>query len=249
MSAAIFIVGSCVSRDALTQAPEGAFTLVDYFARSSIGSAFSAQPVPDTYSARIDSKFQRRQVHNDFAKTLPDSLKKSAFDLLLMDFIDERFPMFRRLDGGIVTLSTELHSLKFLAAEQGELVQPFSDAHFALWEAGWSAFVEHARRHGYLSKIVLTRAWWAGLSDQGRHISELANTGDDQIQQANRHLSRLYMRCARDLFPAQFVYYPAETLVFDPQHRWGPAAFHYAPGFYDVTLAALRKRLPTGADK
>ena len=61
---AVWILGSCVTRDAFNEDGDG-FTLGEYWARTSLGSAFSARPVDSVELDKIASPFQRRMVEAD----------------------------------------------------------------------------------------------------------------------------------------------------------------------------------------
>lgn len=55
----VLIFGSCVTRDILNFDEAKAINMVDYFALSSLASAFHEQPVVDSYTEMLHSPFQR----------------------------------------------------------------------------------------------------------------------------------------------------------------------------------------------
>ena len=66
----VFILGSCVSRDAFSLPSDG-LELVGYFARTSLASAFHPQVAPRSLAqlaTAIPSSFQRRMVQADLDK-------------------------------------------------------------------------------------------------------------------------------------------------------------------------------------
>lgn len=87
----ILIYGSCVSRDALEFDSEKRLKLIDYFARSSLASSMSNNVINDIPTHNIHSSFQKRMVENDLNKSILAIIKQSKYDILLVDFIDERF--------------------------------------------------------------------------------------------------------------------------------------------------------------
>lgn len=92
-----FIYGSCVSRDVFRFAREGSFHIADYYARSSLISAM-APPVAVSgfYDLeKITSNFRRRSVERDLSKTLLNALTQKKYDILLLDFIDERISIMK----------------------------------------------------------------------------------------------------------------------------------------------------------
>jgi hypothetical protein len=204
-----------------------ALELVGYFSRSSMASAFSPRELDDTYSAALTSQFQSRMVRADFRKEFSKKWSTLEFDVLLVDFIDERFRLFLDSSGAIVTLSNELCKTGFLKQQRGKVVEPGSDEHFRLWEQGWSVFVQQLHEHGRLDSLRLNPALWSSVTDSG---APLAN--QDEISTANAYLERLYRRAARDLRSRQVLGIPPELFVGASNHRWGAAPFHYADAYY-----------------
>lgn len=234
---ATLIHGSCVSRDAFTWAGEHAPPLVDYFARSSVASAYGSEPVPDLFSDRLQSSFQRRQVQRDFGKTLRRAVVEKPYELLLLDFIDERFPLYRTDDGGVVTISAELSRCGFPIGLPGRVVAAFGDEHFALWEAGWRSLVMLLDQCGRLPRLRINAVWWA-TSAKDRSPFD-AQVSAHVIARANRHLARLYDRVAADITPAQLLRFPPALFEGSPTHRWGLAPFHYTDAAYAAMLDQL----------
>jgi hypothetical protein len=233
----VLIWGSCVSRDAFELPEAATLHLVDYYARSSAASAFGSAPVPDAHSRSLASTFQRRQVQRDHAKSLAGRLGNGDWHILLVDFIDERFPLLRLADGRIVTVSAELARCMGPAPAGSRKVRPFGDEHFQLWEAGWSRFTGTLAAAGRLGGVRLNCARWCRADDRGASFGGHYAPAD--IEAANRHLTRLYARVARDLEPGQLLQLPEDGYVARSDHGWGPAPFHYADSSYRDILALL----------
>ena len=66
----ILIFGSCVTRDAFEYIDKNRFSLVGYFARSSLGSAYTGKEVKSLNLDSISSSFQRSVVEADLYKNL-----------------------------------------------------------------------------------------------------------------------------------------------------------------------------------
>ena len=77
------IFGSCVSRDAFEYDDSHEFRIVEYFARSSIGSAFAHNGPGQINLESLRSQFQRRVVEFDLLKTFPQFLVDADFDILV----------------------------------------------------------------------------------------------------------------------------------------------------------------------
>lgn len=234
---ATLIHGSCVSRDAFTWGGEEAPALVAYYARSSVASAYGSSAVADHFSDQLQSSFQRRQVQHDFGKTLRGVVAQQPFDLLLLDFIDERFPLYRTDDGGVVTISAELGRCGFPGDLPGHTVPAFSEEHFVLFEAGWRNLISVLQRCERLSRLRINAVWWACSTEDGSSFGERMTP--ERIARANHYLARLYDRVSRDLEPWQMLRYPETLFVGGVGHRWGLAPFHYTDAAYAAMLDSL----------
>lgn len=231
------IFGSCVSRDAMEFVTGEDIRLVSYYARSSFASAFSPEPVPDTFSATIPSAFQSRQVRQDFRKGFARSLPGLDCDMLLIDLTDERFQLFVPDSGGIVTVSRELGSSGFPGPLTGTHVKPFTDAHFSLWDQGWSRFIDIMRRGGRIDRIRVNHVLWADRTETGVPIG--GKTPPEYVARANRHLCRLHDRMRQDLPASAFYGYDPALLQGKDGHKWGHAPFHFIDAFYRQTLRLI----------
>lgn len=231
------IHGSCVTRDAFTWAGERAPPLVDYFARSSVASAYGSGPVPDLFSDRLQSSFQRRQVQHDFGKTLRRALVERPYELLVLDFIDERFPLYRTDAGCVVTISAELSRCGFPLDLSGRIVAAFSEEHFALWETGWQNLIALLDQCRQLHRLRINAVWWATSTEGGVPFGPPFPA--NRISMANRHLALMYDRVAADLPPSQVLQFPPALFTGSLTHRWGLAPFHYT----DAAYAAMLERL------
>lgn len=232
----IFVYGSCVSRDILNFGGES-LVLVDYFARSSIASAFDDRAVADRYSETLASPFQRRIVAADLSKQLVEHLRDGDFDTLLIDFIDERFDLFCFDDGSICTLSGELLNAGFLKSNPvGRVVKSGSDDFFDLWVAGWNRLWVKLGALGLRDRLRLNRVFWATETVNGTGFLPTYKQG--RIDAANLLLERLYAHAANDLAPHQFLEFPKSVFIGGTEHRWGTSPFHYVDDYY---LTASRR--------
>lgn len=239
MTLRLFIFGSCVSRDVLSIAgPPGVF-LVDYFARSSIASAFSETMVKDRWSESLSSAFQRRMVKADLQKTLPAKLSNSEYDLLLYDAIDERLRLFQFHDGSLCTISGELQAARFdFRSAGGRVIQSGSEEFFKLWELGWSRFINFLASLGRLARLRINVVHWASAPPPGQTFS-LQHT-EESIAAADRFLNRLYERMRQDIDDQQFLTFPEHLMLAAGGHRWGVGPFHYIDEYYHAAASAIR---------
>ncbi|MGY1520665.1 DUF6270 domain-containing protein [Luteimonas sp. A482] len=228
----IFILGSCVSRDAFALTGHG-LELAGYIARTSLASAFLTRPAPPSVRAnvpRIASRFQRRMVDIDLRKRALSVIEGAQFDFLLVDLIDERFNLARFGGSNTVpelfTLSRELASV---SGWTGPVVTPGTNQHLAVWKRG----VGRLLRTVPPARIIVNRAFWAREFDNGEPLENQA-----LIAQRNRTLETMYGYLQRNGVGA-VIDYP-DGIFADPGHRWGVAPFHYATRMYELMIAQLQ---------
>ncbi|GAB2625888.1 DUF6270 domain-containing protein [Novilysobacter erysipheiresistens] len=226
----VFVLGSCVSRDAFALV-ETDITLVRYVARTSLASAFHRTPAPAHMLSALtsmDSEWQRRMVEIDLARKLPAMLRSTQFDVVLVDLIDERFPLLM-LDDVPVTASTEFKKAGFPEG-RGQSLGYASGARMQLWLQG----VRRLMATVDPGKIIINRVYWASRTASGELLED-----QDSIRAHNEMLGKMYARLA-SCHPFATIDYPPHLLVADENHRWGLSPFHYAPRMYEHTMERLR---------
>lgn len=226
----VFILGSCVSRDALELVP-GEFELAAYLARTSIASI--GMPRVDDAAVRevvanLPSAFQRRMLANDLDKSTLATIAATPHDVLLVDCIDERFPLVRAGET-FFSYSGELKA-GGLSIEGRETIAPGSDDFVESWVAGFEKLLASVDP----LRVVINRALWAEHFPDGTPVSSVG-----WIRRSNATLRRLYDVVA-ERWALPGIDYPEALIVGDPQHRWGVAPYHYAQRFYDHTIASLQ---------
>lgn len=240
--ARIFILGSCVSRDAFSL-PYKEMELVAYVARTSLASAFHSQVAPRSLArlaASIPSSFQRRMVLADLDKRLPIMLKETDFDVLLIDLIDERFNLLQVEGGngrpGLYTLSAEFSRIH---DGRGRLVPADSSERWRAWTRGVSRLLQLVSVH----KIVLNRAFWADKTCAGELLE-----GPWEVDANNQLLERMYDYIEASAAGVRTIRYSRAPLA-DPRHRWGLAPFHYDQASYRHMLDCLKDMARTGREQ
>jgi Family of unknown function (DUF6270) len=232
----VFVVGSCVSRDAFGDTGTGDdLVLGAYLARSSLATLSCPAASPPPNVAKIASLFQRRMVLADHSRLLLALARAGDFDLLLLDLIDERFHLHKRADGAIVTYSNEYSSIASRPLD-GTLIRSGSAEHVRLWRAGLHQFVEALRESGGLAKVRVNCVYWASKDVDGQPTPGFA---PDATEAANAFLADRYRDLQAAFGESACLRYPASILVSDPRHRWGVSAFHYVPAMYEETRRLL----------
>lgn len=228
----VLIHGSCVTRDAFALPGEPRFRLTEYYARSSLASAFADHGLEGIDTAVIPSAFQRRMVERDLTKTFWRAMPTVQADVIVVDLVDERFGILVDDRAGVGTPSAELLRAGGVSSDLHR-VAPGSVDFLMAWEAGRRRFMAEARAAGLVERIVVHQARWAELSADGTRFDHQASAD------ANHLLEYMYGRLRLDLAPHQFVRVPAHLVVGDPDHRWGRSPVHYVEEYYRTFLDLL----------
>ncbi|MEP9374092.1 DUF6270 domain-containing protein [Mesorhizobium sp. KR1-2] len=224
----VFVVGSCVSRDAFNFTTHA--SLADYVARTSLASAFS-DPFPWLTKERIEneleSKFQRRLVHVDASKRLRRLLEEADYDLLLLDMIDERFSLVT-IGSARCTYSSEARKTNVAKAPGARLIKPSDPVRHRWWKDGLVNLLDIAAKRR--ARVVLNEVWWAKIDDSG------ADFDPAEVSVGNENLARLY-----DEIPpsVERVRYPRDAFIGSTSHRWGRSPFHYTDDISRRLLSTL----------
>lgn len=228
------IVGSCVTRDALTMARPRRFELTRYIARSALASLSGPQPSIKPNYDIIASPFQRRMVRDDIEKLNREWLSSLEYDVLVYDPIDERFDLAEFADGGLATISQEFRLLQL--PEKAFTSVPFlSEEHFSRWQHGWNAFWSFVSALGVQDRVLVHLAPWAEKLE-GTHDSP----GDPRrIRLANEWLARAALHMLKDLPEDRLIIVDASLHVAAVDHRWGVAPVHYVDAYYKDFLDRL----------
>ncbi|NOJ61712.1 DUF6270 domain-containing protein [Arthrobacter sp. 260] len=222
----ILIYGSCVSRDAYNTFSDE-YSLTGYVPRQSMISAM-ARPTTLPDGINLESNFQNRSMSGDLQSNLLPTLRRNAArtDLLLVDLTDERLGVARLADKSFVTRSKELMRTKRLDLLPDKPVRfDFgTDRHTQVWmRAATNLF---ARIQAMPFQVLVINTPWAHMTDEGRLVPDervspsVANT---TFQTFADHLRELEVNV---------VDMPGELALSTASHKWGPAAYHYAPPAY-----------------
>jgi len=225
----ILIYGSCVSRDIFNFYEASSFSVVNYFARSSLISVYGEKVVKGEYIEKLESPFQQKIVAADLDKHFVEKIGMEDFDLLLLDFIDERFNLYRFENGAICTLSNELLSTGCLDEEKGKVIFSGSDEFLVLWEKAWNTFVEHMKLLKIFHKVRLHKTYWCYGDAGGKNYEDQYSIS--KITEANSFLDKLYLIAQKDLDVRQVITYK-EKPVGAIEHKWGRSPYHFTDQYY-----------------
>lgn len=240
--ASIGIYGSCVSRDAVATMRPESVDLQFYVARQSMARLGTRDggSIEGLDSSALESAFQRRMVDGDAAESVLPLIgeKADALDLLLIDLVDERLGLVG-VDGHWLTDSAELR-----AADQGHVLQGAemldfgTDRHFDLFRRGVVRLGRVLRAQNLLTRTLVIEAPFAADIDDPHRATEAQVSHLQQLARVmNQKYERYYEYMRASGFPVLKV--PESVTAASTTHRWGLAAFHYTPVFYDVVCAGI----------
>lgn len=240
----VLIAGSCVSRDTLAVMSAREVELVQYMARQSWLSAVA--PPSTLLRPSLPSPFQQRMVDADLASGLLPTLESSAttIDVLLIDLTDERLGVVDLPDGGCATLSAELKTSGALhaAVDEGRLpLRPVAcefgtPEHEERFAAAAKAVAGRLGELGLLERTLVLNTPWARRTEDGDPVRGFLGRS---VVSWNTMMARYvaFVR-GRGLTVHDM---PRRVAVAASDHKWGVAAYHYAPSAYaDLRGAIIR---------
>ena len=241
----VAILGSCVSRDLWRMAGAPAGDLL-YISRTRLPSLFGARPkglvLPEGPPPGLRPN-PARALRTDLSKTGLDALVWFRPDLVLLDYIDERFDLLVGA-GGVVTASWELETAGWDALPPLMTLRrldALGDADATLWRRGLDALATLFAPGGALSgaRVVLHEAAWAGaLRDASGRVEalepDLEITPGRRAPWAahNARLARMHAATRAAIPRLEIVKAPDSLIFSDPDHVWGLSPFHYVPDYY-----------------
>lgn len=232
----IMIFGSCVSRD-IFNIPND-FILTKYYARSSFASIFQAPFLDLSITDNLKSNFQRNIVKGDMSKEILKELDKGDFDILLLDFIDERFNIFS-LDNTILTLSNEAINTGVTQKYPNyTLIKSGSDEFMKLWQEGWNKFVATMKDSGQLHKVILNKVYWSQETLSNENYEPIYT--NEKIDHMNNYLDRLYTIAEKSILAENIMSFEKDLMLGSDKHQWGKSPFHYVDKYYQAALNFLQ---------
>ncbi|WJH56519.1 hypothetical protein FE254_10170 [Ectopseudomonas guguanensis] len=225
----VLLIGSCVTRDALSliECEE-----IKYYARTGLISLASPPVLLDENLFNFEGvgNFERRMILSDFDKRAVKDINCGDFDVVILDFIDERFDVSEVSGGGFVTRSNYLIQSGLLSALDERVHKRFTLDE--TWEHACINLLGKLRARNY--PVILHKAWWAE-SFYNHDAGVVQRFASDQlavVQKYNKLLARYYDVVERN-YPGLMVVEVSRDLLFsDYAHKWGRDYFHYGVGYY-----------------
>lgn len=238
----VFIIGSCVTRDAFTpDLLRDEFVIKRYWARTSLARFKSGVGSIHPDEINVSSKFQKKMIANDINNQLFEEIKvvsTEPIDFIILDLVDDRFGLVEFKEGVYITNSDELRAAKLLNTREAQKIAPNSEEYRSYWEAGLIELLKHFPKE----KIIINNVYWSRETELGEGVSS-----PERIAFCEAVVGGLY-EIARKYVPEEnFVNYPSGIFVADSKHRWGKSPFHYTQPVYDYLIDYLRRHASIAA--
>jgi len=248
------IFGSCVSRDVLEVQKERKIFLKSYIARQSIVSAVSEPISIDADKLKLNSEFQKRMVLHDFKKDTFEVFRKNNSDYILIDFIDERFPLVK-IGHSYVTGSNELLTSCYINVP--EIVKPHKLNYLLAWLGGRKAdkwkiektdlekfifMFTHRLLDIYQPKQIIVHEVY--LSDIYRNIeNEICLFPKNHLANncvMNEKYEYIY-RKFEEFIPNAYIINCSKNYIADENHKWGLSPMHFQKEYYEKVLEEINE--------
>lgn len=238
MTKKVFIIGSCVTRDAFTKTLLiNEFSLVKYIARTTLARLVSGSATISEKNINISSAFQKRMIMFDLSNKLIDVLKLSTnineVDFFILDLVDDRFGLIEFSEDVYVTSSDEFRKARLIVTKEAKKIRGNSVLYRQLWEAGLKQILEIIPKE----KIIINDVHWASHTESGRLLSS-----PERISFCEDIITGLYDIAKKYIPESNFVNYPNDIFVGADNHKWGRSPFHYGQPVYDYFINFLRKQ-------
>ncbi len=193
------------------------------FSRTTLNSIFAEKQSEPNVDA-LEKDYERNWIRQDFNKSFLSYIKNNEFDILLVDFLSERFSLAHppNSPNRNVTVS-ELAKKANAIPKDWCKIAPFEEDRKRELERCWLKLVEMLRKKEKQPKIVLN----AVMCDESFNKSN-----NHKSIKLNRHLLSLYM-FIRKQHVFHEINYEDNVLKAYEGHPHGDTSYHFGPSFYE----------------
>ncbi len=200
---------------------------------SSLISAMS--PPPEGILDRpveAENPYRTDCLCKDLYKTLlhTGSTQARSCRVVLLDFLEERFPVGRTRDGAYVTISDALKSSNLWGRLELEEIGPFSEEFMALWREQCARFVGLLKTRYRDAQVILVKMFLAG--EHGKPGGARTPFAGEWIAAANSRLRELYEEFIQLYGELDTIEMPEEDFYTDDDFRHGCYPWHLNEEFY-----------------
>lgn len=239
------IFGSCVSRDVFRLYPSQDIELKSYIARQSVCSAVSnpMQNVIKIEDIKNPSPFQQRIVYYDLSKKTFDVLGHDGSTWLIVDLIDERFPLLS-VGETIITESEEFVKSGGLPGAF-RILRKFDGANWFVAahciREDIHLFCQRLLKIYDSKHIILHKAYATDKyrSKEGKILPYSSNVliAGENLNNLLRYMYEIFEK----YLPGVKVVDCHDQYIGDARHLWGLSNVHYEDEYYENIMREIRK--------
>lgn len=200
---------------------------------SSLISAMS--PPPDgilDQPLEAENPYRRSCLAKDLYKTLLLTGREQvrSCKAVLLDFLEERYPVGRTQDGAYITVSDALRGSNLWGKLEVQELAPFSEAFMILWREKCDSLITLLENRYPDARIILVKMFLteAHGTPEGKRVL----FAEDWIATANRGLVEMYDYFIQHCKRAEIVEIPDELFYTDDAFRHGCDPWHVNEEFY-----------------
>lgn len=236
----VFIYGGCTSRDAVEYYPEYNMHLQGYIARQSLISAYRPANPSLFDTSSIEGSFQRRMLQGDIISSMPKHLTQNHADIdtIIWDLMIERVGVQKVTSGGMVTRNGTPLAKGVGSRELSGSYLFGTDHHFKQWCWALGRFLATLESLNLKEKVIVNATPWA-IAD--KHGQPPKSSSAMRPKWFNREIQRYWQAIERAGIKVAQV--SQDDAIADPDHKWGPAYFHYVSETYRAQLNAITQLL------
>ncbi len=236
----VAILGSCVTAEAFLLDVRPLIE-VSYHSRTSFISLNSPPLALQRDELCWQSNYARKHILADFNKTVLPAIYDSKPDVMVFDFVDERFDLFRSGES-YITRSDGLVGSGFPGGLRHvfERIPRHSVEATDLWQEAAVKVTAEIRRRLPAIRFILHRAWWAEEFMDGSQVVPFSPNERRESAKMNEQLAGYYSYFESnvpDVLPVEVL----GTRRALAQHHYGLAPYHYESAYYAELAAQIVK--------
>lgn len=199
-------------------------------------ASLSTKPLYGLNTSKITSPFQKKMVDRDLQKIFFKDIHLLDFDILLIDFIDDRLNLILTDDGYGVTDSPEFKKSEInLNNLPHRILSCNHDLYKHHWQQGWKQFLHTLESIKKVKSLLINTVFYSNKDDRGEKLPH-----QNHINLSNSYLSWAYEQVSADLPKTQFLQYEDIEFISKSDHQWGKAPFHYTSSVEQACLAEIK---------
>lgn len=146
-------------------------------------------------------------------------------DHVVIDLIEERVDLVETEPGEYVTRNQILSAMSDFDRHAATRIRIFSASGYARWSESLPRFADMLLEHVPAARVMIHKALYAPVRDDA--------------EEANRYLEQMYGRLHEEIPQATLIVPSSDVFRAKPDHKWGPAPFHFVDAYYVEVATAI----------